>query len=71
MDRPSRRYRFQSTEQPELRFRALLTDGAEEVRFEFGAVSLNGRYVFEYPQGLRACLVRVRVIRIVLYANLL
>jgi hypothetical protein len=32
-------YRFQNTKQPELRFRALLTDGAqEEVRFERVAV---------------------------------
>ena len=27
-------YRFQNTKQPELRFCALLTDGAQEVRFE-------------------------------------
>jgi hypothetical protein len=30
-------YPFQNTKQPELRFRALLTDGVQEVRFEWAA----------------------------------
>ena len=31
---PTRAYSFQDTNKPELRFRALLTDGEQEVRFE-------------------------------------
>jgi len=31
-------YRFQNTKQPELRFCALLTDGAPEVRFDRVAI---------------------------------